>query len=83
MLPTSTTPGPELRWVYAAPTMPQVQRLVCGTCGRQARAGQDVEHSAGCLWVTRTYTKDESERTEGHEEQALGRSGDEHDRRRR
>lgn len=47
---TKHIPGPE--WVrgYVSPTLTNVNRLRCATCGQFAIQGHDIVHSQGCAW---------------------------------
>lgn len=66
----ATTPGPELVWTYATPTMPNVQRLQCGTCRRTAPLSGDLKHADGCAWGSGAYTRS------GQAEEPLGGNQD-------
>lgn len=44
-------PGPQIKKGYISPTIPNGERLVCGSCHHIALPGEDVVHAPACPWM--------------------------------
>ncbi len=50
--PSVKIPGPELVRMYVSPTIPNGERLKCGSCHHVSVPGHEIVHAKNCPWLS-------------------------------